>query len=140
MNNDGILAGLRKIAQDPAEPYQTRFFVKHAIERLEQYIEAEQEFLSRMKLVYGFVFLNPRNPEATIDDDSGTIIFASIDAGREWLTRNGFGDEEANNAPYLRSVGVCKKCGAPLFPSLLPDYKYQCFQCDEDFYAIEQGG
>ena len=140
MNNDGILEGLRKIAQDPAEPYQTRFFVKHAIEQLEQYIEAEQEFLSRTKLVDRFVFLDPRNPEATIDDDSGTIIFASIDAGREWLQRNGYSDEEANNAPYLRSVGVCKKCGAPLFPSLLPDYAYQCFQCDEDFYAIEQGG
>ena len=140
MNNDGILEGLRKIAQDPAEPYQTRFFVKRAIERLEQYIEAEQEFLSRMKRVDGFVFLNPRNPEATIDDDSGTIIFASIDAGREWLQRNGYSDEEATNAAYLRSIGVCKKCGAPLFPSLLPDYTYQCFQCDEDFYAIEQGG
>ena len=89
MNNDGILEGLRKIAQDPAEPYQTRFFVKHAIERLEQYIEAEREFLSRMKLVDRFVFLDPRNPEATIDDDNGTIIFASIDAGREWLQRNG---------------------------------------------------
>ena len=140
MNNDGILEGLRKIAQDPEEPYQTRFFVKHAIERLEQYIEAEQEFLSRMKLVDRFVFLDPRNPEATIDDDSGTIIFASIDAGREWLQRNGYSDEEATNAAYLRSIGVCKKCGAPLFPSLLPDYAYQCFQCDEDFYAIEQGG
>ena len=140
MNNNGILEGLRKIAQDLAEPYQTRFFVKHAIERLEQYIEAEQEFLSRMKLVDRFVFLAPRNPEATIDDDSGTIIFASIDAGREWLQRNGYSDEEATNAAYLRSIGVCKKCGAPLFPSLLPDYAYQCFQCDEDFYAIEQGG
>ena len=140
MNNDGILSGLRKIAQDPSEPYQTRFFVKHAIERLEQYIEAEQEFLSRMKLVDRFVFLDPRNPETTIDDDNGTIIFASIDAGREWLQRNGYSDEEATNAAYLRSIGVCKKCGAPLFPSLLPDYAYQCFQCDEDFYAIEQGG
>lgn len=140
MNNEGILSGLKSIVDDPNESHKARFFARHAAERLEQYIEAEQQFLSRTKLVDRFVFLNPRNPEATIDDDSGTIIFASIDAGREWLTRNGFGDEEANNAPYLRSVGVCKKCGAPLFPSLLPDYKYQCFQCDEDFYAIEQGG
>ena len=38
----------------------------------------------------------------------------------------------------LRSVGWCKRCGAPLFKSENPEYVYQCFGCEEDFYAFEQ--
>lgn len=135
MTDEVLIEGLRKIATNPYEPYNTRFFVRQAIVRLECLATTDQE---SQKLVDRFVFLDPRNPETTVDDDDGTIIFASIDAGREWLSRNGYSDEEANNAAYLRSIGVCKRCGAPLFPSLLPDYKYQCFSCDEDFYSIEQ--
>ena len=38
------------------------------------------------------------------------------------------------------SVGTCIRCGDPLFPSdISAGYAYQCFKCDEDFYAFEQG-
>ena len=37
------------------------------------------------------------------------------------------------------SVGTCIRCGDPLFPSDISGYAYQCFKCDEDFYAFEQG-
>lgn len=41
-------------------------------------------------------------------------------------------------AAFRFSVGTCKKCGSPLFPSDLPEYEAQCFSCDEDFYGFEQ--
>ena len=31
----------------------------------------------------------------------------------------------------------CPRCQGPLFLSDTPGYKYQCFNCDEDFYNIE---
>lgn len=31
----------------------------------------------------------------------------------------------------------CPRCGRPLFKSYLPEYAYQCFECDEDFYGFE---
>lgn len=32
---------------------------------------------------------------------------------------------------------VCPHCGRPLRASGLPQYAYQCDDCDEDFFAIE---
>lgn len=32
----------------------------------------------------------------------------------------------------------CFRCGSQLYKSELPDYTYQCFKCDEDFYSFEQ--
>ena len=31
----------------------------------------------------------------------------------------------------------CPRCRNPLFLSDTPGYKYQCFNCDEDFYNVE---
>lgn len=31
----------------------------------------------------------------------------------------------------------CPRCCGPLFLSDIPGYKYQCFNCEEDFYSIE---
>jgi hypothetical protein len=31
----------------------------------------------------------------------------------------------------------CKKCNAVVFPSELPEYTYECFDCDEDLYEFE---
>lgn len=36
------------------------------------------------------------------------------------------------------SVGTCRFCGSPLYRSFNDEYAYQCFDCDEDFYAFEQ--
>ena len=33
---------------------------------------------------------------------------------------------------------TCRFCGSPLYESELEQYKYQCFECDEDFYGFEQ--
>lgn len=33
----------------------------------------------------------------------------------------------------------CPRCNGVLYKSELPDYSYQCFVCDEDFYGIEVG-
>ena len=48
--------------------------------------------------------------------------------------------EELSVMTFLESCGTCKRCGSPLFPSFLKKdgYTYQCFTCDEDFYAFEQ--
>ena len=39
----------------------------------------------------------------------------------------------------LRPVkGVrCPRCGGPLYNSMIPEYTFQCLECDEDFYFIE---
>ena len=31
----------------------------------------------------------------------------------------------------------CPRCGGPVYPSDIPEYTYQCFDCDEDFYSFE---
>ena len=46
--------------------------------------------------------------------------------------------DELSNMFLMGSKGTCVRCGAPLFESKLPGYEYQCFECDEDFYAFEQ--
>ena len=49
-------------------------------------------------------------------------------------------DEEMEDIVLRESVGTCIRCGDPLFPSdISAGYAYQCFKCDEDFYAFEQG-
>ena len=48
-------------------------------------------------------------------------------------------DEEMEDIVLRESVGTCIRCGDPLFPSDISGYAYQCFKCDEDFYAFEQG-
>lgn len=40
--------------------------------------------------------------------------------------------------PILESIGTCKRCGSPLFPSFNGEYTSQCFNCEEDFYGFEQ--
>ena len=31
----------------------------------------------------------------------------------------------------------CNRCHSVVEPSELPDYTYQCFECDEDLYTFE---
>ena len=47
-------------------------------------------------------------------------------------------DPDLHGLVFRYSIGTCKKCGSPLFPSDLPEYESQCFCCDEDFYGFEQ--
>jgi len=32
---------------------------------------------------------------------------------------------------------VCNRCGCRVWKSSNPEYKYQCFNCDEDLYSFE---
>lgn len=48
--------------------------------------------------------------------------------------------EEAMRTFIECSVGICKRCGSPLFRSFTEGYKYQCFNCEEDFFDFEQEG
>ena len=42
-----------------------------------------------------------------------------------------------NGGEECNPVKKCPKCGRNLYPSQIEGYVYQCFHCDEDFYAIE---
>ena len=80
------------------------------------------------------------NPELEVLlDDSGDVrMFDSEEQALSSLTAAGVGPEELRHMTIMESCGTCCKCGSPLFKSLMPDYAYQCFTCDEDFYQFEQ--
>ena len=72
-------------------------------------------------------------------DDSGAVqVFDSPEQARSYLTAAGVEPEELRHMTIMESCGTCRKCGSPLFKSLMPDYAFQCFTCDEDFYQFEQ--
>ena len=72
-------------------------------------------------------------------DDSGAVrVFDSPELLMSFLADAGVDPEEQRHMTFMESCGACRKCGSPLFKSLLPSYDYQCFTCDEDFYRFEQ--
>lgn len=71
----------------------------------------------------------------------GLTVFRSVDVARGLLMTAGYTMEQVSSLHFLRSIGTCDRCGAPLFPSMGDEeegYKSQCFYCDEDFYDFEQ--
>lgn len=38
---------------------------------------------------------------------------------------------------YENTDMICRRCGSPVYDSDNPEYRYQCFGCDEDFYSFE---
>ena len=72
------------------------------------------------------------------DEDGVPIYFEDRDAARKYLREHGVTDDEMEDMEFRESNGICRFCGSPLFPSDVEEYTYQCFQCDEDFYSIEQ--
>ena len=38
---------------------------------------------------------------------------------------------------YVNTDMICRRCGRPVYDSDNPEYRYQCFHCDEDFYSFE---
>ena len=75
--------------------------------------------------------------EFLLGDDGKVQIFDSPEQAKSFLTAAGVEPEELRHMTILESCGTCRKCGSPLFKSLLPDYDCQCFTCDEDFYKFE---
>lgn len=77
--------------------------------------------------------------EYLLDNEDQTMIFENEDAAKDYLRQHNFTEEEIEEAVVFKhSIGTCKRCGSPLFPSQITDYTSQCFTCDEDFYSFEQ--
>lgn len=72
------------------------------------------------------------------DENGNPIVFKNRSSAIERLNQDGVTDEQMSKMWFISCIGVCFKCGGPLFPSFLPDYTSQCFGCDEDFYSFEQ--
>ena len=72
------------------------------------------------------------------DEDGYPIVFRCRQDAVERLKRDGVTDEQMKKMWFVSCIGRCFRCGGPLFPSFLPGYTSQCFNCDEDFYGIEQ--
>lgn len=76
--------------------------------------------------------------EFLLNDEGSVKNFECIEAAQAFLKKHGYEDEDMSSFKFMESCGVCRRCGSPLFKSLLPEYSYHCFNCDEDFYAFEQ--
>lgn len=76
--------------------------------------------------------------EFLLDDGFEVRVFDSPEKARSFLIANGVELEELRDMTIMESCGTCRRCGSPLFRSLLEGYAYQCFTCDEDFYSFEQ--
>lgn len=78
--------------------------------------------------------------EYVLDDDGFIRYFDSVEDAKAFLRENGVDDETMEDCLVFRESEdrTCFRCGSPLFKSGNPDYAYQCFRCDEDFYAFEQ--
>ena len=72
--------------------------------------------------------------------DGSLWIFHSRNDAEAALQIDGIDSDEIASLTFVRSNKRCRFCGASLFPSDNPDYDWQCFQCDEDFYDFEQRG
>ena len=76
--------------------------------------------------------------EFLLDDNGAVQVFDSAEQARVFLRAAGVGLEELRQMTIMESCGTCRRCGSPLFKSLIGGYDYQCFTCDEDFYKYEQ--
>ena len=73
------------------------------------------------------------------DCDCEYTSFSPIDGQpsiSQWLEQ--FSADDIEYAKSLSTGKACRFCGKPLYKSEIEDYVYQCFVCDEDFYAFEQ--
>ena len=77
--------------------------------------------------------------EFLLDERDDVRVFGSPVQAKSFLITAGVGPEELRHMIIMESCGTCCKCASPLFKSLLADYDYQCFTCNEDFYKFEQG-
>lgn len=78
--------------------------------------------------------------EYILDDEDEIRYFDSIDEAKTLLREHGYDDEDMEDYLVFKESEdrTCFRCGSPLFKSNIQGYTYQCFHCDEDFYAFEQ--
>ena len=74
-----------------------------------------------------------------LEENEEIVVFDSYYRAVSYLKSCGCTEDIISAYTVLHQIGKCVKCGSPLYHSLLPGYTYQCFNCDEDFYSIEQG-
>ena len=73
-----------------------------------------------------------------VEDNDGVMYFDSLEDVISVMRAGGATDMDLLLARTAKSVGICKRCGHPLFESFINGYMVQCFHCDEDFYSFEQ--
>ena len=74
-----------------------------------------------------------------LEDAAGDpLYFEDETTAKRYLREYGVTEPEMEDMCFCKSNGICRRCGSPLFPRDIKGYTYQCFQCDEDFYSIEQ--
>ncbi len=78
--------------------------------------------------------------EPARDADRNVLYFNSPSEAVGAMIDGEIKPEEWKETIVAGSVGICKRCGKPLFLSFNKVYSYQCFECEEDFYAFEQEG
>ena len=78
--------------------------------------------------------------EIARDADENILYFNSPFEAAMAIRDGEISPEEWSRTVVAGSVGICKRCGSPLFYSFTEGYKYQCFNCDEDFFGFEQEG
>ena len=76
--------------------------------------------------------------EWLLTEEGEVMIFDSEEQATQFLKEHGLTDEDLEWVQFAHSIGTCRRCGSPLFPSQIEGYTSQCFTCDEDFYGIEQ--
>lgn len=70
-------------------------------------------------------------------------IFGREESAKKiWQSYNWKGDIEVSGVFhkgrwYENTDMACRRCGNPVYESDNPEYRYQCFQCDEDLYSFE---
>lgn len=72
--------------------------------------------------------------------DGEVAVFRNESQARCYMERLKKHNVRVRCEAFRYSIGTCKRCGSPLFPSDLPTrgYESQCLTCDEDFYSFEQ--
>ena len=76
--------------------------------------------------------------EFLLDNTGEVKVFGSPEEAKSFLIASGVDSEELRHMTIMESCGICRRCGNPLFKSLIDSYDCQCFTCDEDFYKYEQ--
>lgn len=80
--------------------------------------------------------------EYILDDEGEIRYFDSVEEAKALLREHGYSEDDFDDYLVFKESEdrTCFRCGSPLFKSNITGYAYQCFHCDEDFYAFEQGG
>lgn len=69
------------------------------------------------------------------DSDLKVMVFDDKEQAESYAR---YGFPESDKVNFRPVLSRCVRCGAPLVESDIEGYYCQCYDCDEDFYAVEQ--